>query len=147
MWKAWLGLMKKFFFLSLCASALCLALPMEAQTLSLDSCRAMALRNNKQLGIARAKQQAAMNVRKSARTKYLPHIDVAGGWMLSSREISILNDEQKSKLSNLGTNALSSFDGSQVSNLLTDMVQRGVLSPQEAQKYGQLISTASQPLA
>ena len=147
MWKAWLGLMKKFFFLSLCASALCLALPMEAQTLSLDSCRAMALRNNKQLGIARAKQQAAMNVRKSARTKYLPHIDVAGGWMLSSREISILNDEQKSKLSNLGTNAVSSFDGSQVSNLLTDMVQRGVLSPQEAQKYGQLISTASQPLA
>ena len=120
---------------------------MEAQTLSLDSCRAMALRNNKQLGIARAKQQAAMNVRKSARTKYLPHIDVAGGWMLSSREISILNDEQKSKLSNLGTNAVSSFDGSQVSNLLTDMVQRGVLSPQEAQKYGQLISTASQPLA
>ena len=107
---------------------------MEAQTLSLDSCRAMALRNNKQLGIARAKQQAAMNVRKSARTKYLPHIDVAGGWMLSSREISILNDEQKSKLSNLGTNAVSSFDGSQVSNLLTDMVQRGVLSPQEAQK-------------
>ena len=147
MWKAWLGLMKKFFFLSLCASALCLALPMEAQTLSLDSCRAMALRNNKQLGIARAKQQAAMNVRKSARTKYLPHIDVAGGWMLSSREISILNDEQKSKLSNLGTNAVSSFDGSNVSTLLTSMVQKGILSPQEAQQYGQLMSETTQNFA
>lgn len=134
-------------FIALCASALCLVLPMEAQTLSLDSCRAMALRNNKQLGIARAKQQAAMNVRKSARTKYLPHIDVAGGWMLSSREISILNDEQKSKLSNLGTNAIGSVDVSHVSDLITSMVQKGVLSPAEAQQYGQLISGTTQHFA
>ena len=134
-------------FLALCASALCLVLPLEAQTLSLDSCRAMALRNNKQLGIARAKQQAAMNVRKSARTKYLPHIDVAGGWMLSSREVSILNSEQKDKLSNLGTIAAGRIDGSQVSDFLTQMVQKGVLSPAEAQQYGQLASNTTQQLA
>ena len=134
-------------FLAFCASALCLVLPLEAQTLSLDSCRAMALRNNKQLGIARAKQQVAMNVRKSARTKYLPHIDVAGGWMLSSREVSLLNDDQKNKLSNLGTNAVGSMDVSQVSNFLTEMVQKGVLSPAEAQKFGQLASGATQQLA
>ena len=139
--------MKRFLFLSLCASALCLTLPLEAQTLSLDSCRAMALRNNKQLGLARAKQQVAMNVRKSARTKYLPHIDVAGGWMLSSREVSLLNDDQKNKLSNLGTNAVGSMDVSQVSNFLTEMVQKGVLSPAEAQKFGQLASGATQQLA
>ena len=144
MGKAWLGLMKRFLFLSLCASALCLALPLEAQTLSLDSCRAMALRNNKQLGIARAKQQAAMNVRKSARTKYLPHIDVAGGWMLSSREISLLNNDQKNTLSNLGTAAVGSVDVSQVSNIITSMVQKGVLSPAEAQQYGQMVSGATQ---
>ena len=120
---------------------------MEAQTLSLDSCRAMALRNNKQVGIARAKQQAAINVRKSARTKYLPHIDVAGGWMLSSRELSILNSEQKDKLSNLGTNAIGSVDVSHVSDLITSMVQKGVLSPAEAQQYGQLISGTTQHFA
>ena len=104
----------------------------------------MALRNNKQLGIARAKQQAAMNVRKSARTKYLPHIDVAGGWMLSSREISLLNNDQKNTLSNLGTAAVGSVDVSQVSNIITSMVQKGVLSPAEAQQYGQMVSGATQ---
>ena len=134
-------------FIALCASALCLVMPLEAQTLSLDSCRAMALRNNKQLGIARAKQQAAMNVRKSARTKYLPHIDVAGGWMLSSREVSLLNSEQKDKLSNLGTNAVGRLEISQVSDILTQMVQKGILSPAEAQHFGQLTSNAKQQLA
>ena len=134
-------------FIALCASALCLVMPLEAQTLSLDSCRAMALRNNKQLGIARAKQQAAMNVRKSARTKYLPHIDVAGGWMLSSREVSLLNSEQKDKLSNLGTIAAGKMDGSQVSDFLTQMVQKGILSPTEAQQYGQMATNATQQLA
>ena len=134
-------------FLAFCASALCLVLPLEAQTLSLDSCRAMALRSNKQLSIARGKQQAAMNVRKSARTKYLPHIDVAGGWMLSSREISLLNDEQKNKLSNLGTAAVGSVDVSHVSNIITSMVQKGILSPAEAQQYGQMVSGATQQFA
>lgn len=134
-------------FLVLCASALCLVLPLEAQTLSLDSCRAMAMRNNKQLGIARAKQQVAMNVRKSARTKYLPHIDLAGGWMLSSREISLLNNDQKNILSNLGTTAAGSIDVSGVSDLLTSMVMKGLLSPQEAQKYGQMAQGATQQLA
>lgn len=134
-------------FLVLCASALCLVLPLEAQTLSLDSCRAMAMRNNKQLGIARAKRQVAMNVRKSARTKYLPHIDLAGGWMLSSREISLLNNDQKNILSNLGTTAAGSIDVSGVSDLLTSMVMKGLLSPQEAQKYGQMAQGATQQLA
>lgn len=134
-------------FLVLCASALCLVLPLEAQTLSLDYCRAMAMRNNKQLGIARAKQQVAMNVRKSARTKYLPHIDLAGGWMLSSREVSILNNDQKNILSNLGTTAAGSIDVSGVSDLLTSMVMKGLLSPQEAQKYGQMAQGATQQLA
>lgn len=119
---------------------------MEAQTLSLDSCRAMALRNNKQLGIARAKQEVAMNVRKSARTMYLPHVDVAGGWMLSSREISLLNSDQKNILSNLGTTAVGSIDVSGVSDLLTSMMQKGLLSPQEAMKYGELASNATQQL-
>lgn len=137
--------MKKF--LVLCASALCLVLPLEAQTLSLDSCRAMAMRNNKQLGIARAKQQVAMNVRKSARTKYLPHIDLAGGWMLSSREVSLLNNDQKNILSNLGTTAAGSIDVSGVSDLLTSMVMKGLLSPQEAQKYGQMAQGVTQQLA
>ncbi len=73
------------------------------RVLNLDSCRAMALRNNKQLSISKVKQEVAKNVRKSARTKYLPHVSAIGGYMYSSRPISILNDGQKAELSSLGT--------------------------------------------
>ena len=74
-----------------------IALPVGAQQLvSLDSCRAMALRNNKQLSISKVKQDVASNLRKSARTKYLPHISAMGGYEWTSREISILNNDQKS---------------------------------------------------
>jgi outer membrane protein TolC len=77
----------------------------EAQRLlNLDSCRALALHNNKQLSISRVKQEVAANVRKSARTKYLPHVSALGGYEFTSKEMSILNDEQKEALSGLGTN-------------------------------------------
>jgi outer membrane protein TolC len=80
-------------------------LPVGAQRLlTLDSCRAMALRSNKQLSVSRVKQEVAKNIRKSARTKYLPHVSAVGGYAYSSREISLLNDEQKDNLSNIGTN-------------------------------------------
>lgn len=77
------------------------------QVLSLDSCRALALRNNKQLSVSRVKQEIAANVRKSARTKYLPRITALGGYEYVSKEISILNDDQKSALNNAGTNMAS----------------------------------------
>ena len=93
--------------------AICLGLlavgihPVEAQrVLSLDSCRAMALRNNKQMSVQRVKQEVAKNIRKSARTKYLPHVSAAGGYLYTSKEISLLSDDTKDKLSNLGTNSV-----------------------------------------
>ena len=72
--------------------------------LNLDSCRALALRNNKQMSISRVKQEVAANVRKAARTKYLPHISALGGYEYTSKEISILNNDQKEVLSSIGTN-------------------------------------------
>ena len=80
--------------------------PSEAGTqrlLTLDSCRAMALRNNKQMGVAKVKQEVNANLRKSARTQYLPKVNAVGGYMWMSREISLLSDDQKEALSNLGT--------------------------------------------
>ena len=51
-------------------------LPVRAQqVLSLDSCRAMALRNNKQLSIARFNQEIARYTKIAVATKYLPKID------------------------------------------------------------------------
>lgn len=82
----------------------CAVYTVEAQrVLSLDSCRAMALRNNKQMSVQQVKQEVAKNIRKSARTKYLPHVSAVGGYLYTSKEISILSDDNKDALSNLGT--------------------------------------------
>ena len=71
--------------------------------LTLDSCRAMALRYNKQMQIASVKQEVAADMRRSTRTKYLPHVSGVGAYMLTSKEISLLSDEQKAALGNLGS--------------------------------------------
>ena len=90
------------------------AVPSSAAThvLSLDSCRAMALRNNKQLAVSELQRDVATNMRKSARTKYLPHVSAVGSYMYNSRELSILNDRQKGALSGIGTTATSGLAGS-----------------------------------
>ena len=83
-------------------------LPAGAQrVLTLDSCRQMALRNNKQLSISKMKQDVAANERKSARTKYLPHVNALGTYVHTTKEVSILNDDQKFVLSNVGTGLVS----------------------------------------
>jgi len=82
----------------------------------------MALRNNKQMSVARVKQEVAANLRKSARTKYLPHVSAMGGYMWTSKEISILNDDQKQSLSNLGTNLTSSI-GQEAGNAMGQLPQ------------------------
>ena len=74
------------------------------QTPTLDSCRAMALGNNKTLTASKVQRTMAEQTRKAARTKYLPHLDVIGSAIFSGKEISILNNTQKSTLNNIGTN-------------------------------------------
>lgn len=79
--------------------------------LSLDSYRAMALRNNKQMRVAEVRRDVAANVRRAARTKYLPHVSAVGGYEHTSREISLLSDAQKSALGNLGTGLAGELQG------------------------------------
>lgn len=114
-------------------------LPAEAQTvLSLDSCRAMALRNNKQINASKLKKDIAYNLKKSARTKYLPKIDAMGGYEWFSREISLLNNNQKSTFSNIGTSLGSGISGN-LNNIMGDLVSQGIVSPEMAQKIGQTL--------
>lgn len=82
-------------------------LPVEARILSLDSCRALALANNKQISISNMQRGVATELRKSARTKYLPRVSAIGSYLFTSKEISLLNDNQKRALSNIGTSATS----------------------------------------
>ena len=73
------------------------------QVLSLDSCRQLAMHNNKQLRVAQLKQEAAKNTRKAVFTNYLPKIDALGGYEFTSRELSLLTGDQKFLLNNMGT--------------------------------------------
>ena len=50
------------------------------------------------------KQEAAHWQRKSALSNYFPRVTAVGTYQYTSREISLLNNDQKESLSNLGTN-------------------------------------------
>lgn len=93
--------MKKVFILTFLLSTTIL---LRAQnTLSLDSCRALAIANNKELLIGQEKIKAAHYQRKAAFTNYLPNLSGTGAYMRNQKEFSLLNDAQKGALSGLGT--------------------------------------------
>ncbi len=116
------------------------------RVLTLDSCRQLAITNNKQLSAARTQKEAASYGVKSARTKYLPHVDAMAGAELMSKEVSILNNSQKDALNNLGTNAANKM-GSTMTDIITGMVQDGTITPQMAQQLGQQIGSLSTAFA
>ena len=134
--------MKLFTIAVLLGSSLCV----QAQEVySLQKCRELALQNNRQLKISNMTVDVAENTRKAAKTKYLPRVDALAGYQHFSREISLLSDDQKNTLSNLGTNAFGQLGG-QIGQNLSSLAQQGVLSPQVAQQLGQLLSNVSTPL-
>lgn len=119
---------------------LCIASAASAQqTLSLDSCRALAIRNNKQLSISRLKQEVARNTSKATKTKYLPKIDVLGGYEYTSREISLLSDYQKTEISNIGNKATGML-GNELTPIITSLTQQGIITPEQASHLGNFIS-------
>ena len=116
-------------------------IPAGAQTLlSLDSCRAMAVRNNKQLQVSKLKQDVASNLRRSARTKYLPHVSAVGTYEHTSKPISLLSTDQQADFASLGTSTVGALQSSlgpgletQMGNIGKMLVQAGVPA-QEVQK-------------
>ncbi len=67
-----------------------------AQTapVSLDSCRALALSNNKQLRVRSEAMRMAGYQKKEALAAYLPALDFTGGYMYNQKEISIFDKDQ-----------------------------------------------------
>ena len=92
-----------FSILSLLLSGEAVAQESATEILSLDSCRALAMSNNKELRMQDAQRQAAYYERKAAYTKYFPRISATGAYVHTTKEISLLSDKQKSTLGNLGT--------------------------------------------
>ena len=122
-------------------------LTVDAQrVLTLDECRAMALSNNKQLRVAMVKQDVAANIRKAARTNYLPKVDAVGGYEFFSREISLLSKDQQATFANMGTSLMTGI-GSSMPDVLTGMVMKGALTPEFAQQMGAVMNELGQPAA
>lgn len=96
----------------------------ETHFLTLDSCRALAIRNNNDLKMADAKKQKAYYDRKAAFTKFLPRITATGAYILSSKDFSLLSEETQDKLNNLGTNA-----GTAMGQSMQQMMQEAMQNP------------------
>ena len=141
--------MKKLSYILFALTLLCSLECGGEEVLSLDSCKARALRANKQIGMARMKQQIATNARKAARTKYLPHIDLTGGYLYSSREVSLLNDAQKGFLNTAGTTVAGQMGGGMqnIGTAIQAMAQQGIISVQTAQDLGAIMQRVSPSLA
>lgn len=61
---------------------------------TLDSCRQMAVKNNKQLRIQSEKVRAAGYQKKEAFSAYLPSLDFAGGYTYNQKNISVFGTDQ-----------------------------------------------------
>ena len=82
--------------ISIALAAISTAVGVQAQTQSvtLDSCRNMALTNNKQLRIRSEAVRMAGYQKKEAFAAYLPALDFTGGYMYNQKEISIFDKDQ-----------------------------------------------------
>lgn len=92
----------RFYMMALAAWVACSGVTAQ-QVLSLDSCRALAMRNNKELQMSALKQEAAHWQHKSVKTNYLPKISAVGTYQRTSKEVSLLSRDQKERLSHMGT--------------------------------------------
>lgn len=92
------------------------------RVLSLDSCRTLAVENNKDLRKSEMEMKAAYYNRKSAFTNYLPKVSASGIYMHTGKELSLLSDEQKATLSSVG-DALSIPALNQVGQGLVDALR------------------------
>ena len=120
-----------------------------AEVITLDTCRARALAENKQIGMSKVKHQMAKNARKAARTLYLPHIDLTGGYMYSSRELSLLSDAQKNILSTMGTTAsgVAAQGMTDFGSNLQRLAMAGKISPQTASDLATIMQTMGPSMA
>lgn len=121
---------------------------LSAQTniLTIQQCRELALRNNHQLAIQRTKESIAKDTKAAAKTLYLPKFDLTTTYLHTSREISLLNDDQKGALGSLGTNTVSTL-AQNMPDVMAGLVSGGIISGAQAQGLSQLFQQYSGAMA
>ncbi len=107
--------------------ALC-AVSARSETVSLDSCRHMAIRNNKSIMMADEGVKGAGYTRKAAKAAYLPGIDFTGTYMYNQRIINLLGEDAK-----LPTMAFDPATGKYNYNIMTDAQGMPIKDPETGQ--------------
>lgn len=77
--------------------------------LTLQECRQMAMRNDKQLEQARTKVEMAGTDRKIAMANYFPNLSVTGACLYNNADINLISDAASAKLQNMGTSLQQQF--------------------------------------
>ncbi|MBO5444969.1 MAG: TolC family protein [Muribaculaceae bacterium] len=121
------------------------AIGASAQTpVSLDSCRNMALGNNKAIRIAEENVKSAGYLKDAAKAAYLPGIDFTGGYVYNQRQIALLGEDAKlptmsfdPKTMGFNYNILTGPDGKPVLNPSTGqpIPSEVAVIPKEAMTY------------
>lgn len=115
-----------------------------AQGVSLDSCRNMALANNKAIRIAEENVRGASYLRDAAKAAYLPGIDFSGGYAYNQRQIALLGEDAKlptmsfdPKTMSYNYNLVTGADGKPVVNPSTGqpIPSEVAVIPKEAMTY------------
>lgn len=103
--------MRNIFVIAFCA----ISVLASAQVVTLDSCRNMALRNNKEIQQATLGIEKAGYQRKEAAAAYLPQFDLTAGYIYNSRKVSLIKEDQM-----LPTKSFNPQTGAYDFNLLID---------------------------
>ena len=82
--------MRNIILIALCS----ISMAASAQVVTLDSCRNMALRNNKEIQQASLAIEKAGYQRKEAAAAYLPQFDLTAGYIYNSRKASLIKEDQ-----------------------------------------------------
>lgn len=84
----------KTVFLSLSMAAMCASTLSAQSVCTLDSCRSLALKNNKQLRVRAEAVRMAGYQKDEAFAAYLPALDFTGGYTYNQKELSIFDSDQ-----------------------------------------------------
>jgi outer membrane protein TolC len=107
-------------------SLMIVAIPMEmnAEVVSLDSCRQMAIHNNKMIQMADKNIESAGYLNKAAKAAYLPGLDFNMSYFYNQHKIALLGED-----SMLPTMSFNPSTGSYNYNILTNASGEPVLNP------------------
>ena len=130
--------------LVLAISCFLMATVVMAEPLSLDSCRSLALKNNKQIKMADEAVKGAGYLKKSAHAAYLPGLDFTAGYTYNQHVIELLGEDAKLPTMSFNPatqqfqyNVLTSPDGTPIKDPATGsyIPTEVAVIPKEAMRY------------